>query len=536
MNVNTTSLIKRKSKDFLSSYASDYGLYYNPNRSGNVTFWIKVIDPFNDHYALLSIYNKDTEEWLLTSTRMNFNISYSFYEVHFLEIYTFSYFITLFDSGVDGEYYNPIVYNDTLNLFDNWSPSINNAGISRLTENNIVVWANITDWGTPPTELQVYLYYELIPSGGGSGVSSEKVQMNYNGSLFVYTLTLNKSGTIIWSIEASDPTDNIPSKVEQQEDFPFGYVQSNGEFDLFQIIITIGSTITVLSLLFLGVIAYQRRKSAIYKKSLDIQEKLSVISNIYTILVTTEAGIPIFNLTNALYKRDESLDLTLSGLSVGMSDFLETFQSQFTEQMQDQEGLLGNESIRMSVIEQHKVKILITATRSFRIFVFMNEKPNNFTREIFFNIASNLEKKLMLEDLGFVDEHLVEPHVTEIVNSSIPLTLFQKFTIDPFQLRHIEYQITTGKHTISLSKAAIEALKRLFIVQNSPLHSTKDIQAESKVFNEIMTRGIERSLGGLLYNDARRILISLLKISPAIVFEALWEGSSPDLKIIVPIG
>ncbi|MHA2031158.1 MAG: hypothetical protein ACW99Q_17395, partial [Candidatus Kariarchaeaceae archaeon] len=80
----------------------------------------------------------------------------------------------------------------------------------------------------------------------------------------------------------------------------------------------------------------QRKVRAVQQKLDDARDRLSLISNIYTILITSESGLPVYSIINSLYKNNPAISEIVSGLSVGIDSFLQSFQSDFMQQLGEQ--------------------------------------------------------------------------------------------------------------------------------------------------------------------------------------------------------
>ncbi|MFW9779611.1 MAG: hypothetical protein ACFFE8_12205 [Candidatus Heimdallarchaeota archaeon] len=538
-NLNSTALIQGRTSDFIPVTGLDPEFQYNSGEAGNITIWMMVNDAFNDHGANISIYNNDTGESKVEQASMDSNSTHVSFKVNFEGVATYTYIIVLYDSGVLAGYYKSSQYGGTISIADKWTPTIHSANITRLNDTTVLFWADVTDWGGNLSSFQVYVHYEIKPFRGvfaGLGASLEIAQLHFNGSLFTVTVTLPGYGSLEWHIEASEESSGV-SRFFPKEDYQFASLNIFiFGFTLAELAGAVLGTIFVGVLLVFGGIVLQRWNRKRVEKTRDIEEILSSISNIYTILVTTEAGIPLFDITNTLYRRDESLNVALSGLSVGMSDFLESFQSQFIEQIDKSNsgsGQSGDRLFRLSLIEQHKIQILIAASPTFRIFVFLGRKPTKFIRGIFYKAVRLLEEKIYLEDVGIVDEQLVGPYIRNIIDGLIPLTLLQQFTIDPVRLISVDSQIKEERAT-HFSKAAVNALKRLYIFQATSLATINNSISDLNKFDLIVRDKGQRSYNPILYDDAKRAMLNLLKIPPGDVYEALWVGSSAMLKIIIP--
>ncbi|MFX0124595.1 MAG: hypothetical protein ACFFAE_13265 [Candidatus Hodarchaeota archaeon] len=543
LNVNTTPIFNLKTLNFRPTTASSYGVEFNLTElnPGEVRFWIQLNDTFEehtfeDHYVTISIMDETNDSWILNEKLMPYNGTHYIYNVSIDYLLYFSYTMRIIDSGVLEGYYEAIQYNSSeqIQMLDYWKPVIHSVGIDEINETALIFWANVSDWGSGVT--QVFLYYEFSPtSNGGSGSQYNETEMIFNGSLYIHNITFSESGDLNWFVKAHDIRNSAVSSFQDDSivippDIPQIFGVTLQELML---------VIFVLFLIFIAIVlggrTLQNRRVLRTQRVKDLEKKLSTISNVYTILVSTEVGVPIYTITNVMYQKDETLNDALSGLSVGIDTFLQSFQSDFMQQVQQQEMEVSETesgiNIRMSVIEQHQVQVLIAATPTFRIFVFLREHPTKFTKMTFSHAIEDLEKHISIRNLGIVDERAYGPQVEAILNKHFPLTLLEPFVIDTIKLKLLDEGLKRGRIDIPISRAGINSLKRLVVTHTLPERTETD---PSKLFDETVEKGLLLESRVLLYNDARNIMKKLLKSSTEQIYEALWIGSSHNVRIIIP--
>ncbi|UCG03734.1 MAG: carboxypeptidase regulatory-like domain-containing protein [Candidatus Heimdallarchaeota archaeon] len=508
----------------------DSGSIFPQNNIGEVLFWCEIYDPFDDHEVLLSVFDDINQSWILKDTPMISNETNHYYSVAIPYTHSYSYTIRVIDVGSRNGYYEPSEGSGSGFMDDHWRPVIHSSGVDEIN-GSIIVWANVTDWGTGVTEVLLFINFES-ESNGGASIQYEEIPMEINGSdLYIAELTIKESGTFYWFIEASDEEG---SSRTDENNFPvFSPIPPGIPLEI--VILIIFVIILILSVLLYGTNTIRKTRSMKFKKLKQIETKLSIISNVFTILVSTEVGVPIYTLTNVMYQKDGLLDDALSGLSVGIDTFLQSFQSDFLQQVQQQDSEISETrdgiSIRMSVIEQHEVQVLIAATSTFRVFVFLREQPSRFTRDAFYLAIEDLEKNVHIRDLGIVDEREYGPLVELILQKYFPLTLLEPFVIDTVKLQRLDEGLKRGRTDIPISSSAISSLKRLVVTHT--LSKGKESNFD-KFFNEAVKNGSLLESRMLLYNDAKEIMTKLLKIPPQQIYEALWIGSAPDVRVIIP--
>ena len=98
-----------------------------------------------------------------------------------------------------------------------------------------------------------------------------------------------------------------------------------------------------------------------------------------------------------MYKSDTALSDLVSGLSIGIDSMLESFQADFIGHLQnDISSTVETDEVSLSLIEKNQIQILIAASKSYRIFMFLKTKPPEFLREILRNFTSEIQEKVDL--------------------------------------------------------------------------------------------------------------------------------------------
>jgi len=545
-NTNETPILSCKTSNFQPTTAQGHGLEFgllelNP---GEVRLWAKINDTFEehnfeDHYIALSVLDESIDIEILTEELMEFNGTHHIYDLAIDYLHNFSYIMQIIDDGVLGGYYDPREYSNSSQMLDYWKPIILSSGLDQINETTIIIWANVSDWGSGVTE--VLLKYEFVSyeGNGGAGVQVTPKKMNYNGSLYIAELTFLETGTISWFIEAYDNTSFVSSSiVDHPIIFPTEGPIIPG-FTLIQIILTVLITAVIIIFILYGRVTFQRYRNIRRQKVQDLEDKLSLIRNIYSILITTEVGVPIYSLTNVIYQTDGSLDDAFSGLSVGIDSFLQSFQTDFMQQVQQHDleyhvETRLDEKIRISFIEQNQFQIMIAASTSYRIFMFLKEKPSPFAKDALYKTIKELEKNVSIPNLGIVDESYYGPQATSILRKYLPIPLLMPFSIDTRKLKIFDEKLKQGLEPIPISQAGINALKRLVVTQTVSKMKTKTTHEEIKLFDKAMQNGLLKQTRKLLFNDAMNIMTKLLKIPSNQIYDALWIGCSPNVDIIVP--
>lgn len=546
LNIYESPILGCKTLNFQPTTAMGHGVEFkilelNP---GEVRFWIKINDPFEEHalenhYITLSVLDETLGTEILTEEVMEFNGTLHIYDLSIDYLHNFSYVMQIIDDGVLRGYYNPKEYSNSSQMLDYWKPIIHSSGIDQINETTILLWANVSDWGSGVTEVLLKYEFESYEGNGGSGAQITTKRMTFNGSLYITEIKFNETGTLKWSIEAYDNTSFVSlSSADYPIIFPTNGPDLSGS-TLIQMLLVILGTVGIIIVVLFGGVTIQRYRNSRYQKIRDLEDKLSLIPNIYTILISTDVGVPIYTLTNVMYQTDKLLDDALSGLSVGIDSFLQSFQTDFMQQVQSHEleyhvETRLKEKIRISVIEQNQFQILIAASPSYRIFMFLKEKPSAFVREALFKIIKDLEENISIPNLGIVDESLYGPQTATILRKYLPTPLLMPFFIDTEKLKRFDEQLKQGLEHIPVSQAGINALKRLVVIQSITKMKAQTIREEIKLFDKAMQDRVLKETRPLLFNDAMNIMTKILKIPSSQIYDALWIGCSPNVEIIVP--
>ncbi|HKZ42477.1 MAG TPA: hypothetical protein VJ044_16060, partial [Candidatus Hodarchaeales archaeon] len=176
--------------------------------------------------------------------------------------------------------------------------------------------------------------------------------------------------------------------------------------------------------------------------------------------------------------------------------------------------------------------ILIAGTLTFRIFVFMREKPPKMMEEMFRAMILDLENRILLEDI--IDDKIIGPAARQIIGTHFPLALMGTFTVDAQKLKIVENESRKMKIP-QLSSRALLALKQLALVRAGVVKSLKESpEKQGQQFDSLAKKGRLPTVGVLHFDIATNLLDKTLKVPEEFIHEALWVGSQPEIKIIIP--
>jgi hypothetical protein len=413
---------------------------------------------------------------------------------------------------------------------------------------NITVYIPIIENNAEIEEvLLFYTVLNLSTNPIGKGVSIREVGPlimklhHYEQGLPVYSvsitdLKLETAITLRIRIQTKDSLNNTDPEA-YVDDFIIGYSPDPQDF-LGPLIAAVSGMLALFLAVSAGYFLHQRRKDKTSEEKKSIEEKLAFMTDTFTILVTSAAGVPIWNLSNILYKADESLTGTLSGLSVGIDAFLESFQEDFISQMSDislsRDHPEAATSYRLSVIEQNKIQIMILGSVSYRIFVFLKEIPSSFLRNTFLKALKDLQQNLPLYDTGIINEALLGPNIRRILRRYLPIGLLEPFKIDLERLAYFDSLLQQNVEKPLLSRGAISVLKFLVVTSLTPPTTSSTKQALLKLYPQTIANYPRRHSGILLYSDVMKLISQVGGFALKDASDALWMGIDDRVKILIP--
>jgi hypothetical protein len=342
-------------------------------------------------------------------------------------------------------------------------------------------------------------------------------------------------------IEVEDTRGNrvrIESEDVPGLDFEHRLGYTDDEIGIGDVLVAVAGTIGIF-LLILGAVTLLRRRSA-QKLALRtiVEDKLEFLTETYSILVTSAAGVPIWSLTNVIYRADESLTGLISGLSVSIDSFLESFQKDFVSRIADDSSVSDRQKkesmYKISAIEQNKVHILIVGSISYRIFIFSKDIATNFVRESFLNAIKSLQRELPLSDLGVIDEDILAPHVEKILGKHAPIGLLYPFKINISQLQNIDTQLKRGTTDYSISREGVDIIKVLVLAMVLPQSLKRNKQALLRGYDQFNLDHSAKFTRVILFRDAMKILDNIKDISIEGICDAFWSAVDENVRIILP--
>jgi hypothetical protein len=301
--------------------------------------------------------------------------------------------------------------------------------------------------------------------------------------------------------------------------------------------------VIVIFLFLIGTLYFRRRSKKIAKVRSILRanlDKLDLVNSTYSIMLTTNTGLPILTKINAVYSKSKAVEELISGLSVGIDTFLSSFQQDFMTKIgtTDQTKVDPNNphKVFMSAIKRNEFHVLIIGSPNYRGFVFLKDQPTQFVERTFFKIIEQIQAKVII-DVVF-DEEETRLEVEKQIKLFYPFTVLDKFVLNAEKLAEAD-----KKNLIS--KPAAEALMRIFAITTGSINIKETPQKQIAAFNKVLkknavfSRASDRmdaiKSGVLYYNTCYNILKSQLKIPPETIVQALWDANIKNIGIFESI-
>jgi hypothetical protein len=379
-----------------------------------LNFWVEAVDTFGPIIgATVTIFYLENGLWKFSLGEMLDTGNFYSYSQYLNCNTTFNYSIQVSDAKP-----NIITMNET-NLRTYWGPVIIEVGIQQYIDHSLIVWANVSDWGSGVTE--VILEYEFTPQGGsGSEISRTEAQivnMDFNGTLYVSTLTFSETGSLGWSISAKDDLNSFSDIKSSSQPFIVNFPSKGLSLEEFlPIIITVAVTPLVIAF---AIVSMRRRRSRKIERKQNIEkaiaQRFTDILSIRSVICRNNNGIAFYSKTFLEEGRD--LDLT-AGLTSAVSDLVSEVS---------QRAINRGE---FDLIEREGFSILSHHGDYSTISIVSEGKLSNYMKDKITNLHDDLEShftKEKLEDPIFETGNEV---IQGLVYKYLNVGLLSKLTVD----------------------------------------------------------------------------------------------------------
>jgi hypothetical protein len=391
-----------------------------------VDFWVKAIDPFGPIIgAELTVDYFDGSVWVSTTEDMYGDGPQYSYSVNLPCNQTFNYSIQVYDAQPN----IIIVGNTSLRAY--WGPVIIDMGISQNTENSILVWANVTDWGSGVAE--VILEYDFESQGGQAArFQIETAPMDFNGSLYIIELVFTESGLLTWTVAAKDASNTLITSESAPQPFFLSIPSEAQTWEDFLPLIFAVAVVPLAIALMVATIRrrYQRKASTKRRREKEIVQRFTDVLSIRSIICRNNFGMPFY--TENFLTEVHDLDLT-AGLTAAVSSLVAEVSQRAMKK--GEFNLLEREGF--SILSHHGENSTISLVSEGRLSNFLKTKIT----ELHHSIESRFSKQ-ELEDPSLGD---YPEEIRGMIYKYLNVGLLSKLKVDFKQFEDQEKLLTENE-------------------------------------------------------------------------------------------
>jgi hypothetical protein len=326
-------------------------------------FWVNSIDLFGSISGIdITFYSFNGTGWTSTTGKMTGNGPDYSYSILLPCNHSFNYSIQIYD----GEPNIIQVGNTSVRTY--WGPVIIDANVIQMTDDTVMIWADISDWGSGVGE--VVLEYEFTHLGGQAAhVQVETVPMEFNGSLYLASLTFSESGSLTWTIIAKDDSNTLIATSPATQPF---IVSILGDSVVWEDIVPIILVVSAIPLILVFAVARVRRRrhkiaSVKKQKEKEVTQQFTDVLSIRSIICRNNFGMPFY--TENFLAESQDLDLT-AGLTSAVSSLVTEVSQRAMKK--GEFNLLEREGF--SILSHHGENSTISLVSEGRLSSFMKGK------------------------------------------------------------------------------------------------------------------------------------------------------------------
>jgi len=403
------AIIEDKTKPICEGYGHSEAII-GP-QSTQLDFWVDSEDPFGVIETVnisLICFNGTT-----INHAMQYNGSKYVYSISLKCNTTFNYSIFICDQASNS------ITITTSAVRTYWGPVVIETDIEHTLDNNLIIWANVSDWGSGIDE--VCLEYDFVSQGGnggqGAALQVDTALMEFNGTFYVSSLVFNESGSITWTVIAHGSQNNLSYRKSSNTPYTFILPTVPPELaDVLPLFFLVGFIPLTLAFFLVSVRkTHQRRVYRKKKREKDVALRYSDVLSIRSIICRNNSGLPFYT-ENFLYT-DSDLDLT-AGLTSAVSNLV--------SEVSQQELTKG----KFDLLEREGFSILSHTNEYSTVSVVSEGRLSDFMRENIKTLHDVLENRLsqdQLEDPMFGDD---PSEVQQLVYQYLMVGLLRPLCVD----------------------------------------------------------------------------------------------------------
>ncbi len=382
--------------------------------STQLDFWVEVEDPFGpvigveitiEYFSRLSPITASSE-----MSRIGNEYIYSLY----MPCNTsFNYSIQIYDAKP-----NILVLNRS-NLRSYWGPVVIDAAVEQNPDNSILIWANVSHWGSGVSEVIFEYEYE---TQGGSGskttrINLESVQLEFNGTLYIKTITFSEPGALSWTIIAKDSSGSFTATKSSVKSFFVSFPSNTLSWEEILPLVLGLSLIPIIFILALANIRRRRTRKIEKKKQIEIQisERFNDSLSLRSVICRNNNGLPFY--TKTFLEDTQDLDLT-AGLTSAVSDLVSEVSKRSMKKGE------------FDLIEREGFSILSHHGDYSTVSIISEGKLSPYMRERITELHNDIESQFTqenLEDPMFGDQ---SEYIQGLIYKYLNVVLLSKLTFD----------------------------------------------------------------------------------------------------------
>ena len=297
-----------------------------------------------------------------------------------------------------------------------WGPVIIETDVEYISENELNVWANVSHWGSGVAE--VLLEYEFIPYEGSVGVASaikqlETSVMDFNGSVYLTTLTFQEDGTFTWRIIARDSLNQFRSLSSTNELF-FNFITKTPE--LIPLLVAVGVIPVVL--IFFSLMVNRKRQTRILtkrRKQEEILDRSSDIFSLRVIICRNHSGLTFYTENFVGGGQDEDM---IAGLTTAISGVVTDISKRKIN------------SGEFDTLEREGFSVLSYHGDYTTLSLISEEKLSSFIRLKMKELSHRIESQITEEELNVLITPKLRDKAKKLVYELLPVGLLRPLTFD----------------------------------------------------------------------------------------------------------
>jgi hypothetical protein len=330
---------------------------------------------------------------------------------------TFNYIINVVDMAS-----NTIeVSNSSLRSY--WGPVILEIKIEQGSDNELIFSANVTDWGSGVEEVLLEFEFSSYDASGGlaASIQANTTRMEFNGSLYVATLSFFEEGILTWRIIVRDSLNQFFQSLSSEEPYYFNLPAEMFNWDDLVPLLVVAGGVPVILITFVSLVRKRRRNLILTKKrqQREILDRSSDIFSLRAVICRNNYGITLYKENFVGRGQDEDM---IAGLTTAVTDMVADMSQRAIEQ--------GD----FDTLEREGFNVLSYHGNYITISVISEQKMSSFMKTKMIELTNQIERWFSKEDLEDpVVSSDLKKQIMDLVYEILPVGFLMPLTVD-FQL------------------------------------------------------------------------------------------------------